>query len=133
MTAINKQNKESFVRGSSETICKAPFYTNSKFDDFYTSGQAPHVLHISQEVLEWFIGFFEGEGSFISDNTLNKHNSATNTYNYKFQFAKNKNEFSKLFKKLLVSEIFILGNETTKLIGNLVRVRVSILNKMLKH
>jgi hypothetical protein len=79
MTNINKQNNESFLSGSSETTGKAPFYKNSKFDDFYTYGQASHVPRISQEFLEWFIGFFEGEGSFISDNTLDKRNNRVGT------------------------------------------------------
>lgn len=79
MTDINKQNNESFLSGSSETTSKAPFYKNPKFDDFYTYGQFPHVPQISQEFLEWFIGFFEGEGSFLSGNTLDKRNHSTNT------------------------------------------------------
>ena len=46
--------------GSSETIRKAPYFN---FDDFYTYGHAKHVPRISETFLEWFIGFFEGDGS----------------------------------------------------------------------
>ncbi|MGC1205919.1 MAG: LAGLIDADG family homing endonuclease [Flavobacteriaceae bacterium] len=46
--------------GSSETIRKAPFFN---FDDFYKYGHASHVPRISETFLEWFVGFFEGDGS----------------------------------------------------------------------
>lgn len=45
--------------GSLETLRKAPFFS---FDDFYTYGHAKHVPRISENFLEWFIGFFEGDG-----------------------------------------------------------------------
>ncbi len=45
--------------GSSETIRKAPYFN---FYDFYTYGHAKHVPRISETFLEWFIGFFEGDG-----------------------------------------------------------------------
>jgi len=45
--------------GSSETIRKAP---NFCFDDFYKYGHADHVPRIQEDFLEWFIGFFEGDG-----------------------------------------------------------------------
>jgi len=47
--------------GSSETTRKAPLLEN-----FYKYGHPPHVPRISECFLEWFIGFFEGDGSFIS-------------------------------------------------------------------
>nr|YP_009367584.1 putative LAGLIDADG homing endonuclease [Pseudocharacium americanum]YP_009367673.1 putative LAGLIDADG homing endonuclease [Ignatius tetrasporus]ARK14624.1 putative LAGLIDADG homing endonuclease [Pseudocharacium americanum]ARK14719.1 putative LAGLIDADG homing endonuclease [Ignatius tetrasporus] len=47
--------------GSSETTRKAPLLVN-----FYKYGHAPHVPRISECFLEWFIGFFEGDGSFFS-------------------------------------------------------------------
>jgi hypothetical protein len=74
-----KETKQRFLSGSSETTSKAPFYKNLKFHDFYTYGQVTHVPHISQEFLEWFIIFFEGEGSFLSGNTWDKRNHSTNT------------------------------------------------------
>ena len=45
---------------SSETIRKALIFS---FDDFYAYGHASHVPRISESFLEWFIGFFEGDGS----------------------------------------------------------------------
>ena len=51
-----KQNKNS---GSSETIRKTPTFN---FDDFYKYGHAHHVPRIAESFLEWFIGFFEGDG-----------------------------------------------------------------------
>ena len=54
---------EKFVKlesyGSSETIRKAPTF---HFDDFYKYGHAKHVPRIPETFLEWFIGFFEGDG-----------------------------------------------------------------------
>lgn len=46
--------------GSSETIRKAPFFC---FEDFYNYGHGHHIPRISESFLEWFIGFFEGNGS----------------------------------------------------------------------
>ncbi len=46
---------------SSETICKAP---NLSFNLFYKYGHAEHIPLIEKTFLEWFIGFFEGVGSF---------------------------------------------------------------------
>ena len=45
--------------GSSETIRKAPYFN---FEDFYKYGHAKHVPRIEESFLEWFIGFFEGDG-----------------------------------------------------------------------
>ena len=47
--------------GSSETIRKAPYFC---FEAFYKYGHAHHVPHISENFLQWFIGFCEGDGSF---------------------------------------------------------------------
>lgn len=44
---------------SSETIRKALYFN---FDDFYKYGHAKHVPRIPESFLEWFIGFFEGDG-----------------------------------------------------------------------
>jgi hypothetical protein len=46
--------------GSSETTRKAPSFIT---DDFYKYGQAPHVPKISEAFLQWFVGFWEGDGS----------------------------------------------------------------------
>lgn len=46
--------------GSSETIRKA---LDFNFNDFYKYGHANHVPRIKESFLEWFIGFFEGDGS----------------------------------------------------------------------
>lgn len=47
--------------GSSETIRKAPYFC---FEDFYKYGHAHHVPRICESFLQWFIGFWEGDGSF---------------------------------------------------------------------
>lgn len=52
--------KKNYNCGSSETTRKAPYFD---FSDFYKYGHAEHVPRISEEFLEWFIGFFEGDGS----------------------------------------------------------------------
>nr|AOC61643.1 putative LAGLIDADG homing endonuclease [Gloeotilopsis planctonica] len=44
---------------SLETLRKAPCFS---LDDFYNYGHAKHVPRISENFLEWFIGFFEGDG-----------------------------------------------------------------------
>lgn len=56
--SIMKQNNNS---GSSETIRKTPRFD---FDNFYKYGHADHVPRIDESFLEWFIGFFEGDGCF---------------------------------------------------------------------
>ena len=50
--------------GSSETTRKAPYFN---FEVFYNYGHAKHVPRIEESFLEWFIGFFEGDGSFSTD------------------------------------------------------------------
>ena len=52
--------KQNHYCGSSETIRKTPRFN---FDDFYKYGHAEHVPRIDESFLEWFIGFFEGDGS----------------------------------------------------------------------
>lgn len=54
---------------SSETPSKASSFD---FQLFYKYGQAPHVPRISEAFLEWFIGFFEGDGTFYFYDTLDK-------------------------------------------------------------
>lgn len=46
--------------GSSETTREASLFD---FRDFYKYGQSPHVPRISEAFLEWFIGFYEEDGS----------------------------------------------------------------------
>ena len=56
--------------GSSETTRKTPF----NFELFYKYGHAKHVPRISQSFLEWFIGFFEGDGTiYKAKTTYSKH------------------------------------------------------------
>jgi LAGLIDADG endonuclease len=57
--------------GSSETIRKAPTFI---FDDFYAYGHADHVPRLPESFLEWFIGFFEGDGSlsYTKEGTYNR-------------------------------------------------------------
>ncbi len=49
--------------GSSETKRKAPSFSTI---DFYEYGHAPHVPRIPESFLEWFVGFFEGDGCIYS-------------------------------------------------------------------
>ena len=51
--------KKFYSCGSSETTRKAPDFL---FDDFYKYGHVDHVPRIEKSFLEWFIGFFEGDG-----------------------------------------------------------------------
>ena len=60
-----KTNK-TFTNGSSETRRKEPFFS---FANFYKYGHAKHVPRIEESFLEWFIGFFEGDGSLSSHAT----------------------------------------------------------------
>lgn len=55
--------KKNYNCGSSETIRKA---LDFNFNDFYKYGHAHHVPRINESFLEWFIGFFEGDGSLSS-------------------------------------------------------------------
>ena len=52
-------NKKIPLFGSSETTRETPF----NFDLFYKYGHAKHVPRIPESFLEWFIGFYEGDGS----------------------------------------------------------------------
>ena len=56
------QNNNNY--GSSETTRKAPIFS---FNLFYKYGHVKHVPRIEEPFLEWFIGFFEGDGSFSID------------------------------------------------------------------
>lgn len=51
--------------GSSETTRETPF----NFDLFYKYGHAHHISRIPESFLEWFIGFYEGDGSIYSTQT----------------------------------------------------------------
>jgi hypothetical protein len=57
---------------SSETTCNASYFC---FDDFYRYGHADHVPRIPERFLEWFIGFFEGDGSlsYTKEGTYNRN------------------------------------------------------------
>lgn len=64
--------------GSSETIRKALYFN---FNDFYKYGHAHHVPRIKESFLEWFIGFFEGDGS-LSFSKKRYFNRLSNGKNY---------------------------------------------------
>lgn len=59
VTLIDFMEKKN-PHASSETIRKASFFC---FEDFYNYGHAHHIPRIPESFLEWFIGFFEGDGS----------------------------------------------------------------------
>lgn len=65
-------------RGSSETIRKALYFD---FNDFYKYGHAHHVPRIEESFLEWFIGFFEGDG-FLGFSKKRFFNRKRNGKNY---------------------------------------------------
>jgi hypothetical protein len=56
-----------YLNGSSETLRKVTF-NFTKFNKFYLP---EHKKKIDQSFLEWFVGFAEGDGSFIVSNTKN--------------------------------------------------------------
>nr|YP_009367879.1 putative LAGLIDADG homing endonuclease [Hazenia capsulata]ARK14893.1 putative LAGLIDADG homing endonuclease [Hazenia capsulata] len=64
------------LNGPSETTSKTSSFD---FTDFYKYGQAEHVAHIPKEFLEWFVGFFEGDGSLSSFATLDKRDGRRGT------------------------------------------------------
>ena len=64
---------------SSETIRKAPYFN---FEDFYKYGHAKHVPHIEESFLEWFIGFFEGDG-YLGFSKNHVYNRLINKKKYK--------------------------------------------------
>lgn len=66
--------------GSSETTRKAPSFSTK---DFYAYGQAPHVPRISEAFLQWFVGFFEGDGSLSVGNRGTRLQRLTVTINQK--------------------------------------------------
>lgn len=57
--------KKNPLFGSSETTRETPF----NFELFYRYGHAHHVSRIPESFLEWFIGFYEGDGSIYSSKT----------------------------------------------------------------
>ena len=65
--------------GSSETIRKAPCFN---FEDFYKYGHAKHVPRIEESFLEWFIGFFEGDG-YLGFSKSRIYNRVRNGKEYK--------------------------------------------------
>ena len=58
-------NQKNLLCGSSETTRETPF----NFDLFYKFGHAKHVPRISEDFLEWFLGFYEGDGSIYNAKT----------------------------------------------------------------
>ena len=58
--------KKTPLCGSSETTRETPF----DFTLFYKYGHAHHISRIPEAFLEWFIGFYEGDGSIYSSQTL---------------------------------------------------------------
>ncbi len=65
--------------GSSETIRKATYFN---FEDFYKYGHAKHVPRIEESFLEWFIGFFEGDG-YLGFSKKRFYNRLRNKKEYK--------------------------------------------------
>lgn len=61
-------NNKKGQKGSSETIREAFYFDFSK----YIENKPEHIKHIDQAFLEWFVGFTEGEGSFIVSLKKNK-------------------------------------------------------------
>jgi len=61
-----KMNK--YFNGSSETLRKVTF-NFKKFNNFYLP---EHKKRIDNAFLEWFVGFTEGDGSFVISNSKNE-------------------------------------------------------------
>ena len=71
---------QSVYLGSSETTREAPlnlsksfcdkvaFFEEESFDAYFTTFKPEHIKSINTQFLEWFIGFSEGDGSFIVSN-----------------------------------------------------------------
>lgn len=70
--------KKNYIYGSSETTRKALYFN---FNDFYKHGHAHHVPRIKESFLEWFIGFFEGDGS-LGFSKKRFYNRSSNGKNY---------------------------------------------------
>ena len=51
--------------GSSETIREAPQLI--ELSDYESFGKPDHIKKIDRSFLEWFIGFSEGDASFVKD------------------------------------------------------------------
>lgn len=56
---------------SSETIRKASLNNYFCFNNYITYFKPQHIKNIDQAFLQWFIGFSEGDGSFILSNKRN--------------------------------------------------------------
>lgn len=63
------KQKQPLTLGSSETTREAPLNINSKnfmkFNDYWQYGQPEHIESTCINFLQWFIGFAEGDGSFV--------------------------------------------------------------------
>nr|QWL15258.1 hypothetical protein [Ulva rigida] len=55
--------------GSSETTREAPLNKNFFFDNYFKNFKPEHIKLNDSLFLQWFIGFVEGDGSFIVSNT----------------------------------------------------------------
>ena len=53
---------------SSETTREASLEKNFNFDYYYKYFKPQHIKQIDRNFLEWFIGFSEGDGSFVVTN-----------------------------------------------------------------
>jgi hypothetical protein len=57
--------------GSSETTREAPLFKKSQFDFSFIFKTLPdHIKITDVKFLQWFIGFSEGDGSFIISKTI---------------------------------------------------------------
>lgn len=90
--------KKNYNCGSSETIRKALYFN---FNDFYQYGHAHHVPRIKESFLEWFIGFFEGDGSlsFSNKRFLNRPKN----YNYSNGAGAEKNYIEPVCERLVLT------------------------------
>jgi hypothetical protein len=52
--------------GSSETTREAPLHQSFYFDYYFDHCKPEHIKSNDSTFLEWFIGFCEGDGSFIT-------------------------------------------------------------------
>ena len=94
---VKKNTKAEFLSlgKSSETTSEASSFD---FTDFFKSGQGGHVPLIPTDFLEWFIGFFEGDGSVYSYATLDKRDGRQGT-SLQFSIAQKKKNIIEILQK----------------------------------
>lgn len=90
--------------GLSKTTSKAEFYNLTPFSDFYDYGQDKQVKRIPKKFLEWFIGFFEADGSFSDEKTFDKRSGWVGT-RIRIAITQNEKEILEL-----VQQTFGFGN-----------------------